>query len=165
VERKRREYSRVKVSWPVLIYTGEGLIEGEVKDISLDGAMIHCERLPNLDRELDLSIAVPDFSFPVTASVRKVRLATYEGAATVAHNLAVRFTGIGEEDRRLLCYAIEAKSRQSDVCATSSGGSSDSGSRSSLHALADLSRRLGRAPKDLLDEAVRDLMRKYDRPS
>jgi PilZ domain len=54
LERKRREYSRVKVAWPVLIYTGEGLIEGEIRDISLDGALIECARLPNLDHELNL---------------------------------------------------------------------------------------------------------------
>jgi len=165
LERKRREYSRVKVAWPVLIYTGEGLIEGEIKDISLDGAMIHCDRLPNLEHELNLSIAVPHSVFPVTASVRKVRLASYEGAAAVAHNVAVRFTGIGEDDRRLLCSAIEAQCRQSDVCSRLPAGSSEPGGARSLQALADLSRRLGRAPKDLLDEALKDLVRKYDRSS
>ena len=163
MERKRREYARVKVSWPVLIYTGEGLIEAEIKDISLDGAMIHCDKLPNLDHELDLSIAVPDSVFPVKASVRKVRLTSYEDAAAVAHNLAVRFTGIGEEDRRLLCCAIEAQGRQSDVCSRLPGGSPETGGTGSLEALADLSRRLGRTPKDLLDEALRDLLKKYDR--
>jgi len=163
LERKRREYSRVKVSWPVLIYTGEGLIEGEIKDISLDGAMIRCEKLPNLDHEVDLSIAVPDSVVPVTASVKKVRLASHEGAAAVAYNVAVRFTGIDEEDQRLLCCAIEAQGRQSEVCSRSPGGSAEIGGTVSLPALADLSRRLGRAPKDLLDEALRDLVRKYDR--
>jgi len=163
LERKRREYSRVKVSWPLLIYTGEGLIEGEIKDISLDGAMIHCDRLPNLDHELNLSIAVPYFVFPVTALVKKVRLASYEDAAAVAHNLAVRFTGIGEDDRRLLCYAVEAHGWQSASCSRFPGGSSETGGTGPLRALADLSRRVGRSTKDLLDEAVRDLVKKYDR--
>lgn len=163
MERKSREYSRVKVSWPVLIYTGEGLIEGEIKDISLDGAMIHCDKLPNLDQELNLSIALPDSALPVTASVKKVRLASQEGAATVPHNLAVRFTGIDEEDRRLLCYAIEAQGRQSEAGSRLPGGPPETGGTVSLQAPADLSRRLGRAPTDLLEEALRDLMRKYDR--
>jgi hypothetical protein len=164
LERKRREYSRVKVSWPVLIYTGEGLIEGEIKDISLDGAMIHCDKLPNLDHELDLSIAVPYSVFPVTASVRKVRLASYQGAVAVAHNFAVRFTGINEEDRRLLCYAIEAHGRESEVFSRLPGGFPETVGRGSLDDLTHLSRRLGRAPKDVLDEALRDLARKYKRP-
>lgn len=114
MERPRREYSRVRVSWPVVIYTPDGLIEGVTKNISLDGALIQCDRLPNLDDELNLSIGVPNSKFPVTALVKKVRLANCDGnTASRRHSLAVRFTEIAEDDRRVLYSAIEAQCRQS----------------------------------------------------
>jgi hypothetical protein len=114
--------------------------------------MTHCDKLPNLDHELDLSIAVPDSVFPVRASVKKVRLTSYEDAAAVAHNLAVRFTRIGEEDRRLLCYAIEAQGRQSDVCSRLSGGSAEGGGTGSLPACPG---RPFAAPRTVLEESPR----------
>ena len=52
--RERREYSRVEVSWPVGMLTSEGLIEGEVKNISFDGAGIQCKEAPKIDESLDI---------------------------------------------------------------------------------------------------------------
>ena len=70
----RREYSRVEVSWPVSIFTPAGLIDGRIKNISIGGALINCKSLPNLDETFDLTIEIPQYFFPVTAKVKKVRL-------------------------------------------------------------------------------------------
>jgi hypothetical protein len=107
---EKRAHSRVEVTWPVSIFTSRGLVEGEIRDISKGGALIHCTRLPETDRTLELSIEIPDHLMKISATVEKVRLNIDDGdTAFPSYDLAVRFLGIDIDQRRNLHKAIEHK--------------------------------------------------------
>jgi hypothetical protein len=106
----RREHSRVEVTWPVSIFTSRGLVEGEIKDISKGGALIHCSQLPETDQSLELKIDIPDHLLNISAKVEKVRLNIDDtDQAFPSYDLAVRFLGINVDQRRDLFKAIEHK--------------------------------------------------------
>ena len=107
---EKRAHSRVEVTWPVSIFTSRGLVEGEIKDISKGGALIHCKKLPETDRTLELSIEIPDHLMKISATVEKVRLNIDDGEKVFpSYDLAVRFLGIDVDQRKNLYKAIEHK--------------------------------------------------------
>ena len=109
---EKRAHSRVEVTWPVSIFTSRGLVEGEIKDISKGGALIHCTRLPETDRTLELNIEIPDHLMKISATVEKVRLNIDDSdTAFPSYDLAVRFLGIDIDQRRNLYRAIEHKTQ------------------------------------------------------
>lgn len=56
----RRKPSRVRVKWPVVLLTAKGVVLAETRDISSDGAFIHC-KLPLPPKEkLRLFIMAPN---------------------------------------------------------------------------------------------------------
>jgi hypothetical protein len=109
-KKEKRAHSRVDVTWPVSIFTSRGLVEGEIKDISKGGALIHCKKLPETDRTLELSIEIPDHLMKISATVEKVRLNIDDTDKVFpSYDLAVRFLGINVDQRRNLYKAIEHK--------------------------------------------------------
>jgi len=59
--------------------TSEGAIEGEVKDISLGGAFIHCRRPPHpIEETFSLSIEIPECTYTLLATAEVERLETYD---------------------------------------------------------------------------------------
>lgn len=109
---ERREHPRAGVSWPVSMITAQGLLEGEIKDISKGGALIHCTELPVIDDHLELRIEIPDHLLNISASVEKVRLNLDESESTLpSYDMAVRFLGIDADQRKPFFNAIAQKTR------------------------------------------------------
>ena len=108
----KREYSRVDVSWPVTMLTSKKLIIGKIKNISVGGALISCQELPSPEESLELQIEITDL-FYVSASVENVRINVNDGYSdSIAYELAVRFTEMTEDERRMLYNAIEQEARK-----------------------------------------------------
>lgn len=107
----KRAYSRVEVSWPVSILTGKKVITGEIKDISLGGALIRCQQVPNRQESLELEIEITDL-FSVSAAVENVRCHIDESHrdSTTCY-LAVRFTDMTKDKRKILYNAIERETK------------------------------------------------------
>ena len=164
MQRERREYSRIEVSWPVIIDTAEGVIHGEIKNISLGGALIRCRELPNPDEAVEISIELPDYAFSVSATAEKTRLIRYGRETTSSsYGLAICFTEISEGDLRLLCNAIECESHVRNRRPGAKKTISASGKTSLVESMEKLSMDLKRPFKDLLEEAMQDLLKKYER--
>ena len=107
MEKSKREYTGVQVSWPVTMLTRKKMLVGEIKDISVSGALIRCEELPSPEETLELSIEVADLSY-VSALVENVRFAVDDSHGdSLAYELAVRFTEMDEDERKMLRNAIE----------------------------------------------------------
>lgn len=102
----KRAYSRVEVSWPVTMLTGKKVITGEIKDISLGGALIRCQEVLSQERSLKLRIEITDL-FSVSATVENVRCHSDEShrGPTTCY-LAVRFTDMTKDQNRILYNAI-----------------------------------------------------------
>ena len=108
----RREYSRVKVSWPVSILTRRRLIFGEIKNISLSGALIRCQELPSPEESLKLRIEIADL-LTVSATVESTRFNVDDNhSGSMTYHLAVRFKEITEDERRILHNAIGQEVRK-----------------------------------------------------
>jgi hypothetical protein len=89
------------------MHTGKKLLVGEIKDISVSGALIRCEELPSPEETLELSIEVAELSY-VFALVENVRFNVDDSQGeSIAYELAVRFKDMTEDERRILHNAIE----------------------------------------------------------
>ena len=69
VGKERRLQPRVEVNWPVTMLTSEGPINGETKDISMQGAFIYCDKPLPLAERFVLSVKAPAASMQVMAQV------------------------------------------------------------------------------------------------
>ena len=108
----KRKYSRVEVCWPVTVHTSKKLLVGEIKDISVSGALIRCKELPSPEETIKLSIGLSD-PFYVSATVENVRSNIDDShGSSISYELAVRFTEMHEDGRKLLYNAIEKETRK-----------------------------------------------------
>lgn len=169
MEKCRREYARIDVSWPASIFTAAGLIEGQVRNISIGGALINCRTLPNLEETFHLAIEIPSYLFPVAAKAKQVRLNVYdseEGSASPSYDLAVLFLDMSEEDRKVFHEAIDRAFHMKPpphVEEEKDAKRSNRIDNNLLVTVEKLSTDHGRSFKDLLEEALQDLINKYDR--
>ena len=169
MDKCRREYARIDVSWPASIFTAAGLIEGRVKNISIGGALINCRRLPDLEETFHVTIDIPDYLFPVAARAKQVRLNVFdseEGSTSASYDLAVLFLDMSEEDRKVFHEAIDRAFRTqppSGVGEEKDVNTSNRIDNSLLVTVEKLSTDHGRSFKDLLEEALQDLINKYGR--
>ena len=105
--KENRDYSRVEVSWPASILSVQGSIDGQVRNISLAGALILLGELPDLTRPLELVIEIPEHNCSLLATAEMVRLDVYDGDNRgPVYALGVRFLDIPEEDLRFLSKTI-----------------------------------------------------------
>jgi hypothetical protein len=105
--KKAREYARAKVSWPLSLLTAQGPVEGEVRDISLTGALIHCRELPDPDKPIPMAIEIPEQRHSIFATREMIRL-DIEGAETDQPSflLGVRFADISDDDLGFLSQKV-----------------------------------------------------------
>jgi c-di-GMP-binding flagellar brake protein YcgR len=91
--------------------TGKKVITGEIKDISLGGALIRCQEVLSRDESLELKIEITDL-FSVSATVENVRCHIDESHRdpTTCY-LAVRFTDMTKDQSRILNNAIARETR------------------------------------------------------
>jgi hypothetical protein len=164
VQKERRVYARIEVAWPVTIDTAEGIIHGEIKNISLGGALIRCGELPITDEAMEMNIELPHYAFPVSATAEKARQSRVGHKTTASsYGLAVCFTKISDEDLRLLCNAVEGESHRRNRHPRAKKAISASGKTALVESLEKLGKDLKRPFKDLLEEAMQDLLDKYER--
>lgn len=112
MKRDRREYSRVEVSWQVIMLTSKHPIAGEIKNISIDGALIICKELPSEEESFPLIIQLPNSQQTFRAVVEQIRLNINNSDTSLySYDMAVRFVDLPEDERKMLSYAIEREAR------------------------------------------------------
>ena len=111
-----REYSRVNVSWPVILHTAAGLIDGEMRNASVEGALIHCQQSVAITEPFEVSIEIPGSALPILATVEIIRSYAHSSdTASPSCDLAVRFLEMSKEGRRMFCTAVERQARTRDL--------------------------------------------------
>jgi hypothetical protein len=94
------------------MHTGKKLLVGEIKDISVCGALIRCEELPSPEETIEISIELSDL-FYVSATVENVRFNVDDSHGNgITYELAVRFKEMTEDGRRVLHNAIVQETRK-----------------------------------------------------
>jgi len=105
MSKRKRQHTRVRVSFPVTMVSGTRSVEGKVENISLTGALVHCTELPNLNERLRLQIELPDHMMVVSAKIIRLDIHhTDEGAP--AYDLGVTFIDISDEDLKFLSNKV-----------------------------------------------------------
>ena len=168
MEKCRRQYARVDVSWQASIFTAAGLIEGQVNNISIGGALISCRCLPKLEETFHLSIEIPHYLFALNAKAKQVRLNVYDrekGSTSLSYDLAVLFLDMSDDDKKVFHKAIDRACHIRPSPAVEEEKDSSTSRRIDnglLVTVEKLSMDHGRSFKDLLQEALQDLVNKYE---
>ncbi|UCG20324.1 MAG: PilZ domain-containing protein [Deltaproteobacteria bacterium] len=100
---ERRQFPRVEVSWPVTMLTAKGPIQGEVTNISLGGAFVHCLEEPDSNETFRMIITLPDSRQFLRATARVARSRIYNpDDADELSGIGVRFVDISDDDRQYI---------------------------------------------------------------
>ncbi|MBS3906294.1 MAG: PilZ domain-containing protein [Syntrophaceae bacterium] len=102
VGKEMRVHPRANVNWPVSIETPDGTIKAEVKDISLGGAFICCEKLLPVGEAFQAIMIGPDNeSFAATAKVVWSN-ANVPDEKVINRGMGVRFIKISDRHIQLV---------------------------------------------------------------
>jgi c-di-GMP-binding flagellar brake protein YcgR len=104
---EKRQYVRAQVGYPVMVKSSQGLMVGQVKDISPGGAFICCQWPSEPGKVLEMTIRVSPMSPPLKAKGKVMRSRIYcLDEETRCHGMSVRFTKISDDDRRFISSLI-----------------------------------------------------------
>lgn len=105
---ERRKNQRRQVTWPVNVFTDHGKIEGEIKNISVDGVFISCEEPLSLNENYRIGIIPPNHQIiDVTGKVVWSDLYGIDENNT-AFGMGICFVEILNNDHNYLDNAVSA---------------------------------------------------------
>ena len=100
-QQERRQYLRAKVKLPVVMMTGNRLVDGEIQDLSMGGAFIQCLEVPNPKDNFSMVITTGGRLISVTAAVVWSGTQKFSNK-NVLGGIGVRFKQMFTADRRFL---------------------------------------------------------------
>ena len=99
---EKRLHPRIPVSWPVLMVTVNGSIEGEVRNISLGGAFIQLSKEGDFSGDLQIHLQ-PSEQRSISVTGKKAWAGNFNiDGKSVFSSVGVRFTEISFEDREFI---------------------------------------------------------------
>jgi hypothetical protein len=106
---------RPELKWPVSAQVGGGILHGETKDISPQGAFIRCRKPLNLNEVFDMVVDVPEKSLNVKAEVVWSNIHGPDDTIT-PRGMGVRFVQISQEDRRIIARKLDSYEVGKEAC-------------------------------------------------
>jgi len=106
---------RPELKWSVSAQVGGGIMHGETKDISLQGAFIRCRNPLNLNEVFDMVVDVPEKSLNVRAEVVWSNIHGPDDKIT-PRGMGVRFVKISNEDRRIIAQKLDHYAVGQEAC-------------------------------------------------
>ena len=98
MRRENRQYPRSRMSWRVTMKTSNGIMEGQIRDISSGGAFIYCEKPLTPNQTFYLSIHI----YPRLASLTSKAEAVW----STASGMGIRFRPLRPQQPQLLSKFI-----------------------------------------------------------
>jgi hypothetical protein len=98
---ERRYYPRVKIKLPVVKIAGEGLVDGEIRDLSLGGAFIRCSAMPDVQDSFHMVISAEGRLMSITGEMVWSDIHKFNNETRLC-GMGVRFKQIFNDDRRFL---------------------------------------------------------------
>ena len=102
---ERRSHPRVRVKLPVVKITGNGLVEGEIRDLGLGGAFICCPEMANSKDEFYMVVSTRGRLIPIIGEVVWQEVNNNRHKKTIPR-MGVRFKQILNGDRSFLRQII-----------------------------------------------------------
>jgi hypothetical protein len=106
---ERRLYPRILVKWPAVVETLQGSVEGETKDISVDGVFIFCAQEPEIGENFPILLK-PSEQRIISVVGEKIWSGSFTIDNKKVFGMGVQFIHISTEDRNYLAALVE-KSR------------------------------------------------------
>ena len=105
---EKRQFPRVETTWPVVIVSPDAHIAGETKDLSVDGALILCQDMPELENTFQL-VLKPSKQRAIQVHAERVWSVNinFDGKRVLS-GMGVRFTEICYDDRQFLKNVISS---------------------------------------------------------
>jgi PilZ domain len=109
---EKRRLPRIEVRWPVTLMTEKGAVEGEARNITIEGVFIHCEERLSVDETYRLLIKPAGERIDVMG---KLVWSNLDSAADrdILPGMGFCFVKVSEGDRDLLREAIQKYSKKS----------------------------------------------------
>ena len=108
MQEKAHRYSAVEICYPVTVLTAEGHLQGETRLINNRGALIRCQRPPDLYERATISIDISEKE-TLIVEAEVVRLEFYElddNQEIAPRGMVVRFTKLSKVGRQRLRNVI-----------------------------------------------------------
>jgi hypothetical protein len=101
-DEERRKHPRKEVSWPMTIMAEHGTVEGEIRNVSVEGLLVFCDEPLRLNETYRMSI-VPGKTGAIGVSGRVVQAEAYCMAEDdTAFGIGICFVEISDQDREAL---------------------------------------------------------------
>lgn len=103
---ERRLHPRILVKWPAVVETPQGSVEGETKDISVDGVFIFCADEPEIGDSFSILLKPSE-----QRTISLVGAKIWSGSFTIDNKkvfgMGVQFINISPEDRNYIADLVE----------------------------------------------------------
>lgn len=107
--RQVRQSMRTKTSWPIALHIGKQMQQGQLVDLSLQGAMVSTPTaMAAVGATVQLEIRAEFEGEPATLSLGSVVCHSHKPAASQAHFTGVAFQGLSPQDKLVLRYLTKA---------------------------------------------------------
>lgn len=108
---ERRLHPRILVKWPAVVETPQGSLEGETKDISVDGAFIFCSKEPEIGENFPI-VLKPSEQRTISVVGEKIWSGSFTIDNRTVFGMGVQFIHISPEDRNYIADLIEKSSNE-----------------------------------------------------
>jgi hypothetical protein len=108
---EKRKLPRIEVRWPVTLVTEKGSVEGESRNITVEGVFIHCVERLNVNDTYRLLLKPAGEPIEVMGKLLWSNLDS-AGDRDILPGLGFCFVKVSEGDRELLRQAIEKYGRK-----------------------------------------------------
>ena len=103
---ENRLHPRILVKWPAVVETPQGSVEGETKDISVDGVFIFCAEEPEIGENFPILLKPSE-----QRTISLVGAKIWSGSFTIDNKkvfgMGVQFINISPEDRNYIADLVE----------------------------------------------------------
>jgi Tfp pilus assembly protein PilZ len=106
---ERRLHPRILVKWPVVVETPQGSVEGETKDISVDGVFIFCSKEPEIGENVPILLK-PSEQRTISIVGEKIWSGSFTIDNRTVFGMGVQFIQISPEDRNYIAVLVEKSS-------------------------------------------------------
>ena len=108
---ERRQHPRVLVNWPAVVETQHGSVEGETKDISVDGVFIFCAKEPEVGENFSIFLK-PSEQRTIPVVGEKIWSGIFSIDNRKVFGMGIQFINISPEDREYIAVLVEKEQHE-----------------------------------------------------
>jgi hypothetical protein len=108
---ERRQHPRVLVNWPAVVETQHGSVEGETKDISVDGVFIFCAKEPEIGANFSIFLK-PSEQRTISVVGEKIWSGVFSIDNRKVFGMGIQFIHISPEDREYIAALVEKEQHE-----------------------------------------------------